>query len=66
MIARLRREGRSIQEAVDDVGAMLDDRYQIWIDAGPQIPSWGCEIDEKVKVLLQLYLNMAAGTLHWR
>lgn len=66
MVSRLRREGRTIQEAVDDIGAMLDERYKIWNDAGPQIPSWGKEIDDKVETLIQLYLNMAVGTLHWR
>lgn len=49
---------------------MLDERYASALAAfaDPQLSrkQWGEGVDEQVKIMLQLYIRLAVGTLHWR
>lgn len=65
-ITRLCMRGLTVQEAVDQVGDMLDERYETWHVAQKTLPSWGPEIDRQVATLLELYVRLPLGTLHWR
>ncbi|KXJ93672.1 Presilphiperfolan-8-beta-ol synthase [Microdochium bolleyi] len=60
-------KGHTIQQAIDEVSDMLDERYAAWhaaVDALP-VSSWGPEIEAQVRKLLELYIRIPIGTLHW-
>jgi hypothetical protein len=64
-VLRLVAQGYTIQQAIDKVGEMLDERYNIWDAAVASLPSWGKETDEQVAKVLDLYSRTALGALHW-
>lgn len=55
-----------MQEAIDKVGEMLDDCFVKWHKGKANIPSWGRTLDEHVLKLLDVYRDVALGTLYWR
>ncbi|ORY57507.1 isoprenoid synthase domain-containing protein [Pseudomassariella vexata] len=58
-------QGKSLQEAVDVVGDMLDACYRRWYRALADMPIWGAEIDREVLRYLDGIRNVALGSLHW-
>lgn len=65
LIIRLNRLGLSLQAAVDTVSDRLDDCYHRWYRALSDIPIYGSPIDKQVLALLQGFIDVALGTLHW-
>ncbi|KAI1337721.1 isoprenoid synthase domain-containing protein [Xylariaceae sp. FL0016] len=66
MINILRAQGLSLQEAIDEVGVMLDACYKRWYSALAKMPVWGSRIDKEVLRYLDGIRNVALGSLHWR
>lgn len=66
IVLRLCDLGLTMQEAVDKVGELLRDSFEKWHTSRAQIPSWGGLIDENVHKLLNVYRNLALGSLYWR
>lgn len=61
-----KEQGLSDQEAVDQVGEMLQDCYRRWYDALRDVPYWGRDIDKAVIAFVNGCRNIALGNLHWR
>lgn len=58
--------GLTPQEAMDKTGAMLDACFAQWHANRAQVPSWGVEMDAQVKELLDIFRDLALGSLNWR
>lgn len=56
----------SMQEAVDEVGRMLEKCFDKWHKARASIPSWGEDTDEQVRKLLNVFRDVTLGCLYWR
>ncbi|KAF7336059.1 Terpene cyclase [Mycena sanguinolenta] len=65
-VLRLMAQGLTVQQAIDHISDMLDERYERWHTAVASLPSWGKDTDTQVAKLLDLYLRTALGALHWR
>ncbi|KAF7596078.1 hypothetical protein BBP40_003340 [Aspergillus hancockii] len=65
LITLLKAKGRSIQEAVDEIGAMIDDCYKRWYRALANLPVFGEHIDHEVLKFIDACRNVALGNLHW-
>ncbi|KAK6214577.1 hypothetical protein LQW54_004299 [Pestalotiopsis sp. IQ-011] len=65
LITRLKNLGLSLQAAVDVVSDRLDDCYHRWYKALAEVPIYGSPIDKQVLALLQGFMDVAIGTLHW-
>ena len=61
-------EGCTVQQAVDRISAMLDERYATVLDAFADLQlsqnQWGEGVDEQVKTMMELYIRLAVGSLH--
>lgn len=66
LITLLMEQGRSIQESVDKIGAMIDNCYKRWYTALAELPSYGEEIDREVLAFVDACRYCALGNLHWR
>lgn len=66
IVTRLRDQGLTMQEAVDEVGRRLERCFVKWHTAHAEIPSWGDAIDAQVPRLIDVYRDVALGCLHWR
>ncbi|KAJ1335800.1 cycloaraneosene synthase [Microdochium nivale] len=57
--------GCTVQQAVNVIGRVLDEWYEVWHAAVAAMPAWGTpELEAQVATLLQLYLRMAIGSLY--
>jgi len=65
LIAMVRREGRTAQQAFDVVGSMLDVLYGDWTVAFEAVPSWGGQVDRDVAQYIQGIKNVAVGNVNW-
>ncbi|KAF3288574.1 hypothetical protein TWF970_005637 [Orbilia oligospora] len=65
IISVLLRQGYSLQDAIDEAGKMVLDRYKIWEQAVRDLPSWGEEVDAVVLKLVQAYSNVCWGNMNW-
>ncbi|KAK6342986.1 hypothetical protein TWF718_008364 [Orbilia javanica] len=65
LISVLLKQGYSLQEAIDEAGKMVLDRYKIWEQAVRDLPSWGKEIDEVVLKLVRAYSDVCWGNMNW-
>ncbi|CAJ2505787.1 Uu.00g131810.m01.CDS01 [Anthostomella pinea] len=54
-----------LQEAIDNIGVMLDACYRRWYKSLAEMPIWGKEIDNEVLRYLDGIRNVALGSLHW-
>ncbi|KAK8032164.1 isoprenoid synthase domain-containing protein [Apiospora arundinis] len=61
----LRGQGKTLQEAIDGTGQMIDGCYQRWYEALLKMPSWGSTIDRNVYIYLEGIRNIALGCLLW-
>ncbi|KAF3216768.1 hypothetical protein TWF106_008169 [Orbilia oligospora] len=61
----LLKQGYSLQEAIDEAGKMVIDRYKMWEQAVRDLPSWGEEIDAVVLKLIQAYSDVCWGDTMW-
>ncbi|KAH8647985.1 isoprenoid synthase domain-containing protein [Xylariales sp. PMI_506] len=57
--------GFTPQEAMDKTGAMLDACFAEWHANRAQVPSWNIETDDRVKELLDIFRDLALGSLNW-
>lgn len=60
------QEGRTIQEAFDEVERSLSQCYRDWYLALAKLPSWGEEIDAQVQMYIEGVQNAALANIHWR
>lgn len=65
-LARKGRQGLSTQQAMDEVGHMMDNCYQRWYQALANMPVWGEKIDREVLRFISVCRDVALGNLHWR
>ncbi|OHE93161.1 hypothetical protein CORC01_11573 [Colletotrichum orchidophilum] len=65
LIALLKSRGYSTQEAIDEIGDMIDECYRDWYLALAKMPVCGENIDREVIRYLQGCRNVALGNLHW-
>ncbi|ETS80849.1 hypothetical protein PFICI_08378 [Pestalotiopsis fici W106-1] len=65
IVIRLCDVGLTMQEAVDRVGEMLQGCFEKWHTSRAQIPSWDGLIDQNVHKLLNVYRDLALGSLYW-
>lgn len=66
IVTRLQRLGLTMQEAVTQVGGMLDGCYEQWHQALDNLPEMDEDTAKQVSRLLEGYRNVAIGTLYWR
>lgn len=66
LISLLMEQGRSMQEAVDKAGRMIEDCYRRWYLALAELPLWGEVVDHEVLRFVNACRNVALGSLHWR
>ncbi|KAJ5104431.1 Presilphiperfolan-8-beta-ol synthase [Penicillium alfredii] len=66
LIVLLTARGLSRQQAVDEIGSMLDARYRRWYAVLADMPIWGEEIDRQVIRYSEICRNIALGSLYWR
>ncbi|KAK7702856.1 hypothetical protein SLS64_009467 [Diaporthe eres] len=65
LISLLMEQGRSMQEAVDKAGHMIEDCYRRWYLALAELPLWGEAVDHEVLRFVGACRNVALGSLHW-
>ncbi|KAI1267885.1 Presilphiperfolan-8-beta-ol synthase [Xylariaceae sp. FL1019] len=65
LIILLKKQGRSEQDAVDQIQDMLDDCYRRWYRALAEMPIWGEAIDKEVLKYVDACRNIALGNLYW-
>ncbi|KAH8844670.1 hypothetical protein MCOR27_011710 [Pyricularia oryzae] len=58
-------KGLTLQEAVDEMGRMITERYRIWYRALADMPSWGHKLDAEVLRYLDGCRRVALGSLIW-
>ncbi|KAL2875021.1 hypothetical protein SGCOL_009724 [Colletotrichum sp. CLE4] len=66
LIALLKSQGHSTQEAIDEIGDMIDECYRDWYLALSKMPICGEKIDQEVIRYLNGCRDVALGNLHWR
>ncbi|KGO75960.1 Terpenoid synthase [Penicillium italicum] len=66
LIFLLRAQGLSMQEAVDEIGEMLNNCYRRWYSALQKMDIWGEHIDKQLLAFIDACRNVALGNLHWR
>ena len=66
MVALCRLKGMTAQEAFDQVGSLLQDRYQRWDVLETYIPSWGEVVDPEVEKYISGIKTVVRANLHWR
>ncbi|PTB64806.1 terpenoid synthase [Trichoderma citrinoviride] len=66
LITILKAQHLSDQEAMDEIGRMLDACYETWYRAVEELPAWGEETDREVLRYLDACRNVGLGNLHWR
>ncbi|KAL6852143.1 terpenoid synthase [Trichoderma novae-zelandiae] len=66
LITILKAQHLSDQEAMDEIGRMLDACYETWYSALDELPAWGAEIDREALRYLDACRNVGLGNLHWR
>ena len=66
MIALLKSQGHSTQEAIDEIGDMIDECYRDWYLALSKMPICGEKVDQEVIRYLDGCRDVALGNLHWR
>jgi len=59
-------QGLSTQQAVDQIGAMIDECYKRWYTALANMPIWGENVDRQVLKFVDACRNVALGNLYWR
>ncbi|KAK5660833.1 hypothetical protein OQA88_12204 [Cercophora sp. LCS_1] len=65
MICVMQKEGLSMQEAMDRMGAMLEGCYKRWYGALARMPVWGESVDGEVLRYVEICRDVALGCLHW-
>jgi len=65
-LAKKGRQGLSTQQAMDNVGVMIDNCYRRWYRALANMPVWGEKIDREVLRFVDVCRGVALGNLHWR
>jgi len=68
IISLVQKNGQnlSVQQAMNEVGAMLDDCYRRWYIALAGLPVWGEKIDREVLRFVTVCRDVALGNLYWR
>lgn len=62
----MERDHRTIQEAVDKIGDMVNECYRTWYLALAELPVYGEKIDREVHKFIEICKNVALGNLNWR
>jgi hypothetical protein len=62
----LKEQGLSMQQAVDEIGHLLNVRYKRWYAALANMPILGEKSDRQVLKFVELCQNVAVGSLYWR
>ncbi|KAI3558552.1 hypothetical protein CABS03_08490 [Colletotrichum abscissum] len=65
LIALLKSQGHSTQEAIDEIGDMIDECYRDWYLALSKMPICGEKVDQEVIRYLDGCRDVALGNLHW-
>nr|AHY23930.1 terpene synthase [Hypoxylon sp. E7406B] len=65
LIRLLMEQGLSLQQAVDEIGSMISNRYKDWFFALADLPSYGEEIDRQALLFAEVCRHVALGNLHW-
>ncbi|KAI1419590.1 Presilphiperfolan-8-beta-ol synthase [Xylaria sp. FL1777] len=65
LISILSEQNKTIQEAVDTIGALIDNCYKRWYTALAEMPSYGEQIDSQVLDFVEVCRFVALGNLHW-
>lgn len=65
VIGILRAQGYSLQEAMDEAGRMIQQRYRRWYMALADMPSWGSQMDRVVLKYLDGLRGIVLGSLLW-
>ena len=68
IISLVQKNGQnlSVQQAMNEVGAMLDGCYRRWYIALAELPVWGEKIDREVLRFVTVCRDVALGNLYWR
>lgn len=66
VIGILRAQGYTLQEAMDEAGRMIQQRYRRWYMALADMPSWGSQVDRVVLKYLDGLRGIVLGSLLWR
>ncbi|KAJ0328322.1 hypothetical protein COL5a_005098 [Colletotrichum fioriniae] len=61
----LKSQGHSTQEAIDEIGDMIDECYRNWYLALSKMPICGEKVDQEVIRYLDGCRDVALGNLHW-
>jgi hypothetical protein len=62
----LKDQGRSTQQAIDELGEMIHNCCKRWYTALANMPTWREEVDREALKFLEGCRNAALGNLHWR
>ncbi|KAI0206676.1 Presilphiperfolan-8-beta-ol synthase [Astrocystis sublimbata] len=65
LISILSEQNKTIQEAIDTIGALIDHCYKRWYIALAEMPSYGEHIDNQVLRFVEVCRYVALGNLHW-
>ncbi|KAI0460034.1 terpene synthase metal binding domain-containing protein [Xylaria acuta] len=65
IVAVCRMAGSSAQEAFDEVGSLIDERFSVWKEAVRAVPSWGKDVDIQVHKYIQGIQNIVQANLSW-
>ncbi|KAJ8133549.1 hypothetical protein O1611_g72 [Lasiodiplodia mahajangana] len=65
VIPILQGKGLSIQQSIDQIGAMMNDRYRGWYTSLAELPSYGRKIDREVLKFVEVCRLVALGNLYW-
>ncbi|KAI2606579.1 Presilphiperfolan-8-beta-ol synthase [Hypoxylon sp. NC1633] len=65
LISLLMEQNKSLQQAVDQIGAMMDNCYRRWYAALADLPAYGEEIDRNVLLFVDVCRYIPLGNLHW-
>jgi hypothetical protein len=62
----MERDHLTIQEALDEIGSMINNCYRRWYLTLADLPSNGEKIDREVMKFVEVCRAMAHGNLYWR
>ncbi|KAK2774731.1 hypothetical protein CKAH01_13065 [Colletotrichum kahawae] len=62
----MEKDGLSVQQAMDEIGNMVNQCYRRWYLALAELPSYGEKIDREAMRFVDVCRALAQGNLYWR
>lgn len=66
LITLLKAQGKTTQEALDEIDVMMQSIFKRWYKALADVPIYGEKLDREVLKFVDACRDVALGNLYWR